>query len=209
MSLISYLEANSEVGAANVSDVLGSLKTMEPVFSVTTTERLYCGRAFPVTCYPGSIITVHKALTEASAGDVLVVNGEGDSSGGALLGEIMARECVRRGFAGIVLFGAVRDVRGISELNFPVHACASTPRVGTNRRLGPTVDSTVCAGQVVRKGDIIVADGDGVVVVPHEQEQEVLEKLKALVEREAELIQKIDEGHEIADLLDMRKEFSA
>lgn len=207
MSLISYLEENNKVGAANISDVLGSLRAMEPVFSVNTTNRLYCGRAFPVTCYPGSIITVHKALTEARAGDVLVVNGEGDSAGGALLGEIMARECVRRGFAGLIMFGAVRDVQGISELGFPVHACASTPRVGTNRRVAPTVAMTVCAGQVVRKGDIIVADGDGVVVVPKEQEQEVLEKVQALISREAELIKKIDEGQEIADLLDMRKEF--
>lgn len=208
MSLIEYLRTEENVGAANVSDVLGSLRTMEP-FGVTTATKLYCGHAFPVNCYPGSIITVHKALTEAEAGDVLVVDCEGDVSGGAILGEIMARECVRRGFVGLVVDGAVRDIDGIAALGFPVHAMGVTPRVGTNRRIGETGDTIVCAGQTVNPGDIIVADQDGVVVVPHEQEAEVLKKLKALVAREAELMAQIDNGHEIADLLNMRKEFNS
>lgn len=208
MSLIDYLRNEPNVGAANLSDVLRSLHTMEP-FAVTTAQKLYCGRAFPVNCYPGSIITVHKALTEAEAGDVLVVSCEGDVSGGAILGEIMARECVRRGFAGLVVDGAVRDIDGISALGFPIHAMGVTPRVGTNRRLGETGDAVVCAGQAVQPGDIIVGDQDGVVVVPHDEEAEVLKKLKALVAREAELMAQIDEGHEIADLLDMRKEFNS
>jgi len=178
--------------------------TIKPV----GTKKLVFGPAFTVQAYPGSILTVHKALTEARAGDILVVAGEGAVDAGALLGEIMARECVRRGFAGAVIDGAVRDSAGILDLGFPVYSAGITPRVGTNRRLGHTGVEIVCAGQLVKPGDLIVADADGVVVVPQNQTSVTREKLEALLSKEERLMQDIDAGSDIADLLDMRKEFT-
>lgn len=208
MNLSSFLTSHPDVGSANLSDVLDSLKTMNSSIKPVGTKELVFGPAFTIQAYPGSIITVHKALTEARPGDVLVVAGEGAVDAGALLGEIMARECMRRGFAGIVIDGAVRDSAGILELGFPVYSAGITPRVGTNRRLGRTGVEISCAGQLIRPGDLVVADADGVVIVPQNEIEATQEKLAALLDKEQQLMQQIDDGAEIADLLNMRKEFN-
>lgn len=205
--LLAFLEARPTASAANLSDVLQGLHTMDPgIVPVASTSRVV-GRAFTVRAYPGSIITVHKALTEARRGDVLVVDGEGDVRAGALIGEIMARECMRKGFAAVVVDGAVRDVDGIAELGLPVYARGMTPRVGTNRRLGRTGVEISCGGLLVRPGDVVVADRDGVVVVPASEAGTVRTGLAALLEKEAALCADIDAGHEIADLLEFRPLF--
>lgn len=207
--LADYLNEHPEASAANVSDVLKGLRTMSPgIRPVAPTGRVV-GKAFTVKAFPGSILTVHKALTEASNGDILVVDGEGDVGAGALLGEIMARECARKKFAAIIVDGAVRDVDGIAELGFSVFARGVTPRVGTNRRLGATAIPVSCGGQIVRPGDLIVADADGVVNVPREASKDVLEGLQTLLEKERDLCVRIDAGDEIADLLGFRDQFAA
>ena len=89
--------ALARASTANVSDVLGSMGVMQPAIRSMVPGCKFVGRAFTVKAYPGSILTVHKALFEAGPGDVLVVDGEGDSGAGALMGEIMALECQVKG----------------------------------------------------------------------------------------------------------------
>lgn len=184
----------NRVTTANISDVLDSLGVLHPDIHSIVPGAKMIGRAFTVKAYPGSILTVHKALTEAGPGDVIVVDGEADARGGALLGEIMALECQTKGFAGAVIDGAVRDVDGLIELGFPVFARAITPRVGTNRRLGQTQVPVTCGGVVVHPGDLIVGDDNGLVVVPRDREEGLPEALEALLVKEERLVQGIRQG---------------
>lgn len=196
-----------QLEAAKVSDAQSGLGVMDPGIRSIVPGLKAVGRAYTVKCYPGSIITVHKALTEAQAGDVLVVDGEADGRAGALMGEIMAMECIDRGFRGIVCDGALRDASGLRELGFPAFCRYVTPRVGVNRRLGVTgVDVTV-GGVVVRTGDYILADDDGVVVIPHEQIADIVEKTEGVVVKEAGLIEALGRKERLVDLLGFREMF--
>jgi regulator of RNase E activity RraA len=182
---------------------------MDPAIKPVVPGFRMVGRAFTVKAYPGSIITVHKALVEASAGDLIVVDGEGDVGSGALFGEIMALECQTKCFAGIVIDGAIRDVDGLQELSFPVFARGLTPRVGTNRRLGQTQVPVSCGGVVVHPGDIIIGDDNGVVAVLQDQEDGLADALKALLAKEQELIEGINQGVFLADGLGFRDSLKA
>lgn len=194
---------------ANVSDVLGSLGVMHPGIKPAVPGFRMVGRAFTVKAYPGSIITVHKALVEASPGDLLVVDGEGDIGSGALLGEIMALECQTKGFAGIVIDGAVRDVDGLRELGFPVFARGVTPRVGTNRRLGKTQVPVSCGGVVVHPGDIILGDDNGVVAIPQDQEAGLATALEALLAKEQQVMEEIRQGIFLASRPEIKNSLEA
>ena len=198
-----------QVTTANVSDVLGSLGVMHPTIQTVVPGSRLVGRAFTVKAYPGSIITVHKALVEASPGEVLVVDGEGDTGAGALLGEIMALECQTRGFAGAVIDGAVRDLDGLVEQGFPVFARGITPRVGTNRRVGQTQVPVSCGGGAVHPGDLILGDDNGVVAIPQDREEGLVAALEALLAKEKALVQGIREGRYLADTLGFRDSFGA
>jgi regulator of RNase E activity RraA len=201
------LERFQEYTTANVSDVMDSMRVLDPGIRPVLPGGTMVGIAFTVRAYPGSILTVHKALTEASPGDVLVVDGEGDVRAGALFGEIMAKECLRRGYAGIVVDGAVRDVNGLIQEGFPVFARAVTPRVGTNRRLGATREVISCGGTVVHPGDIVIGDENGVVAIPRGKADDVLAALKALRIKEDRLVSAIEEGTYLAETLGLRDAF--
>jgi 4-hydroxy-4-methyl-2-oxoglutarate aldolase len=195
------------VTTANVSDVLGSMGVMHPDIRTVVPGRRMVGRAFTVKAYPGSIITVHKALHEALAGAVLVVDGEGDVGAGALLGEIMALECRTKGFVGCVIDGSIRDVDGLLELGYPVFARGVTPRVGTNRRLGQTGVPVSCGGIVVHPGDIVLGDDNGVVVIPQEKEEGMAAALDLLLTKEQGLIEGIKKGIFLAERLGFKENF--
>lgn len=207
MVLTDHLERLREFTAANVSDVMESTGVLNPGIRPIVPGSMMVGQAFTVRAYPGSIISVHKALTEASPGDVLMVDGEGDILAGALFGEIMAKECLSRGYAGIVVDGAVRDVIGLIEEGFPVFARAVTPRVGTNRRLGSTQGIISCGGVVIQPGDIIIGDDNGVVAIPRGGMDDLIAALEALRIKEMCLISAIEQGTYLAESLGLLDAF--
>src|SRR5919199_744395 len=153
---------------AAISDAQRSLGVMRPTIRSMVPGLRLVGPAHTVKCYPGSIITVHKALLEAKPGEVIVVDGEGDDRG-ALFGELMTLQAQANGLAGIVVDGPVRDRQAVAALGFPVFASSVNPRVGSNRRVGDTQVPIQCGGVVVRPGDVILADDDGVAVVALER----------------------------------------
>jgi regulator of RNase E activity RraA len=186
-----------------VSDAQGTAHTMDPAIKPVWPGAAAVGPAFTAQCLASSIITVHKALLEAPAGSVIVVDGAGDATA-ALFGELMATEAKARGIAGIVVDGAVRDTGGLRELQFPAFARAVTPRVGSNRRVGGTQADIVCGGVVVHPGDVIVAGQDGVVVVPRARLADVVAAVKAVAAKEADIRARMERGEHIADILGMR-----
>lgn len=186
---------------AGVADAQKGMGVLEPAIRSIVPGLKVAGPAFTVKCYPGSIITVHKALVEAKPGDILVVDGEGDGRAGALLGELMARDARGRGIRGVVIDGPVRDIAGLRALLFPTFARQHTPRVGVNRRLGMTQLDITVGGVVVRPGDYVLADDDGVAIIPQEELAAIIEATEAIDRKEVGIAAAIDRHERLVDIL--------
>jgi 4-hydroxy-4-methyl-2-oxoglutarate aldolase len=191
------------VPPAWISDAQGSTGVMDADIRPIWPGARLCGPAYTARCYPGSIITVHKALLEAPRGAVIVVDDGGDATG-ALFGELMATEAKAQGLAGVVADAAVRDADGLAALEFPVFARAVMPRVGTNRRVGATQVVIACGGVVVHPGDIVVATGDGIAVVPRANLAEVVAGVHAVRQKEDAIRARMAKGERVADIIAMR-----
>ncbi|HSS72909.1 MAG TPA: RraA family protein [Gaiellaceae bacterium] len=135
------------------------------------------GPAFTVRTPPGEFVSVMEAAERATAGAVLVVDGGGDL-GRALWGDKMSRLARDRGIAGLVVDGAVRDLDGIEALGFPVFAAGRVPTPPVRERRGELEAQVACGGLTVRPGDLVYGDADGVVVVPREQHDEIVARLR-------------------------------
>ena len=121
------------------------------------------GPALTIDVRPGDNLMIHAAMALASPGDVLVIDGKGDESC-ALMGEIMVSQCMALGIAGVVVYGAVRDTEAIRALGFPMYAVGANPN-GPSKLVPGRINWPVSVGGVtVQPGDLVVADGDGVVV---------------------------------------------
>lgn len=151
--------------AANIGDAMQRLGMMDAAIKSVWDGATIVGSAYTVWTRPGDNAALHEALKHVQPGDVIVVNGGGDESR-ALLGELVAGKAKVKGVVGFVIDGAVRDATGLEEYSMPVYARSVTP-AGPYKD-GPFALSAAVAvgGVVVNPGDIIVADEDGVVVVP-------------------------------------------
>lgn len=198
----SLLNRLRQLQVANVSDARGSFGTLDPAIRPLAGGGL-CGPAFTVRCYPGSIITVHKALEEARPGDVLVVAGEADMRG-ALFGELMANDARLRELAGIVVDGPVRDLEGLRQLGLPVYARGLNPRVGTNRRIGELRVPVSVGGTVICPGDIILGDGDGLIAIPAAELEATVAASEAKARQEEEILNRLRQGEKLIDILGFR-----
>lgn len=162
------------ISTPNIADTLAkglsrNLKhqVMDTGIRAIISARELCGPAFTVRCYPGATYAMERAVAEAPAGTVLVCDGQG-SEAGVMMGDIMSTFAKTRGILGAVIDGAVRDLDDLEPLQFPIFARHVTPRNGTADKLGDTGEVITCGGVVVRPGDIIRGDGNGVVVLPRE-----------------------------------------
>ena len=177
----------SAFGAADVSDMMNRLYTMnDAIKPITPRELRLLGRACTVKVFPGDNLMVHKSLDLANPGDILVIDAS-SSTMTAVLGDLVSTKARHRGIAGVVIDGLVRDVDGILALgDLPVFARGSTPLGPLHRGPGEVNYPVSCGGIVVNPGDVIVGDADGVVVVPQESAEGVLERLDARAASAAE-----------------------
>lgn len=151
------------------------------------------GRAFTARCVPGDNLALHQALNAAQPGDVLILDVHGYSEAGHF-GDIMATACKIRGLAGVVIDGSCRDSEDIRELGFPVFARGFNPSGTVKESLAVLNVPVHCGGILVKPGDIVFGDCDGVVVIPKEHEDEVFKKAEAKFEHEKEIIRQLQEG---------------
>lgn len=140
------------------------------------------GPAYTVRCAPGDNLMLHAAIHRAPAGSVLVVDG-GDASH-AIAGGNVCAVAQQRGIAGIIVDGAIRDVKEIRDLGFPVFARAVVPKPGLKAVVLPIQQPVNCGGALIYPGDFMVADEEGIVAVPAAQLETVLSAVakKALQE---------------------------
>lgn len=151
------------------------------------------GPAFTVRVAPADNLLVHKALDVAAAGDVLVVDGYGCESH-ALFGELLALHARRRGLAGVVVDGYVRDVAGIRACGLPVFARGACPAGPYKNGPGEIGHPIVCGGLVVQPGDLVVGDDDGLVVVSAVDAAAVVAAAALQAEREQQTLAAIEAG---------------
>ena len=180
------------LASSNVADAMGRFRFMDPGMQSRTGMPM-CGPAITALCRPGDNLMVHKAIDVAEPGDVIVVNTCGNLTS-AVFGELMGRAAVAKGIAGIVVDGAIRDVEHLTALGLPAVSRSVCP--GSCDKDGPGEINVAisCGGTVVAPGDIVVADADGIAVVPNNHAEEVLSLVTALVERETQRVREIDSG---------------
>jgi len=142
------------------------------------------GPAFTVSCAPGDNLMLHAAIHRAGPGSVLVV--ESGDLDWALAGGNVCAVARRRGIAGFVLDGLIRDLAEVREMRFPVFARGVIPIPGAKSVVRPLREPVTCGGVRVEAGDIVVADEEGVVAVPAARRDEVLAAARARLAKEGE-----------------------
>jgi regulator of RNase E activity RraA len=156
------------------------------------------GPAYTVRCYAGATYAVERAIEEAARGEVLVIAGEG-YAGAVLMGELLSARAHKRGIAGAVIDGAVRDTVKLRQAGWPIFASAITPRAGTFDQLGALQSVISCGGVTVRPGDWVAADDDGIVIIPRDRLDQVAENARTIEAKEAYLAQAIEGGLSLAE----------
>jgi RraA family protein len=182
-----------ELPVANISDSMSRMTAAGAKLRPIHTGGVLAGPAFTVKTRPGDNLMVHKALDTAEPGDVVVVDGGGELTN-SLIGEMMAAHAERRGIAGIVIYGAIRDYDALHAGHYPVFAAGVTHRGPYKDGPGEINVPIAIDGMVIAPGDLVVGDGDGLVCVPYEQTAEVLKATEAKHAAELKQIEAIKAG---------------
>lgn len=188
--------------AATVYEAAGQRGMMDPKIRALYPEAKVCGPALTVNAHVGDNLMIHKAVAVAQPGDVLVVNIRGDENSGAW-GEILTTAAVARRITGLVIDGAVRDAEANIRRGFPIFSRGLAVGATMKKNLGLINHPVTCGNVLVNPGDLVLGDIDGVVIVPRERVQEVLDASIAREEREEELMQKLREGATTLELLNL------
>jgi RraA family protein len=181
------------VPVANVSDSMSRMTAAGPRLRPMHRSGYLAGPALTVKVRPGDNLMIHKALTLAQPGDVIVVDAGGDLTN-ALFGEIMVAIAVKRGLAGVVLNGAVRDSEAIGQGDFPVYAAGITHRGPYKDGPGEINVPVAIDGMVIEPGDLVLGDADGLVCVPFDAVQDVLAAVLKKRDAEAQTMAAIAAG---------------
>jgi 3-hexulose-6-phosphate synthase/6-phospho-3-hexuloisomerase len=187
-------------GTAALSDAMGKGGAMHHDMQCRSAQASMAGPAFTVRVHSADLLMVAPALKQCPKDHVLVIDGHGDLNT-ALWGELTTYSAQGKGLAGVVIDGALRDARAVARCEFPVFARAVVPNAGGAEYLGEINGTVSCAGQVVRPGDWIVGDEDGVVVIPAESTEFAVATAERIIEAEKDIELAIRHGAELADLI--------
>ena len=163
----------------------GYHQTMSPEMIRRTTRLGIAGQAVTVANGHNDNLMMHVGLEISRAGQVLVITGTGPM--GVSWGELVTTGAIAQGLIGVIVDGSARDIDEIERLGFPVWATSVRPFGANKRAIGQVNGPVLCAGVHVSPGDVVVADGDGVVVVPHANAGVIAEAAAARTEREGPL----------------------
>jgi regulator of RNase E activity RraA len=174
-----------EIPTTTLADILGREHAMTSgIRPLWRPARRATGPAFTVACAPGDNLMLHAAIYRAAPGSVLVVaSGDVDY---AVAGGNVCAVAQRRGVTALVVDGAIRDLAEVRDSGFPVFARGVVPVAGEKAVTAPLNAAVRCGGVTVRPNDIVVADDDGVMVVPADRRDQVLRDARARLAREAD-----------------------
>ena len=197
----------AEFGVADLHGALGVVAgrmcLMSPMMRPIASGQRLCGPAITAWNYPGDNLAIHAALNTAQAGDVLVfTNGGGHQ--GALWGDVACGFAVKKGVAGAVVHGAVRDTDAVRDLGFPVWSTHISVEQPDKRGPAAVNVPVVVDGVLVEPGDIVAADADGVVVIPRALLARTVEGAEARAANEVKVRARIAAGELPLDILGLR-----
>ncbi|MFE7239632.1 RraA family protein [Streptomyces sp. NPDC057580] len=168
-----------------LADLLGREQVMDiGIRPLWPSPRRVAGAAFTVRCPPGDNLMLHAAIYRAEPGSVIVV--EAGDVDYAMAGGNVCAVAQRRGIAAFVVDGVIRDLAEVREMGFPVFARGVIPIPGTKKAARPMGGRVRCGGVDVSAGDVVVADEEGVVVVPRARREQILLDARAKLAKEAD-----------------------
>ncbi|NUP15689.1 MAG: 4-carboxy-4-hydroxy-2-oxoadipate aldolase/oxaloacetate decarboxylase [Streptomyces sp.] len=202
------VDALARFGVATVSEAMGRRGLLGPGIRPIQQGVRVSGTAVTVLGWPGDNLMIHAAVEQCGEGDLLVVTTTSPSTDG-LFGELFATALHRRGVRGLVINAGIRDTQELREMGFAAWSRAVSAQ-GTVKATGGSVNVPVAIdGQVVRPGDVILADDDGVVVVPREQARATVTKAEAREAKEAATRAAFLEGQLGLDRYGLREKLTA
>lgn len=187
------VEKFAALPVANVSDSMSRMTAAGDRLRKMHRDGQLAGPALTVKARPGDNLMLHKAIDMAQPGDVIVVDAGGDLSN-SLMGELMLAYAIKRGVAGFVLNGAIRDVDAFLQTNLPVWAAGVTHRGPYKDGPGEVNVPIAIDGMVIHPGDLVLGDSDGVLCVPIDELQQVYDSTVAKHEAETRQMAAIDAG---------------
>jgi 4-hydroxy-4-methyl-2-oxoglutarate aldolase len=202
-----WYEKYAEIPTPVIGDVMGRQNIMDsrirPIWSGARTV----GTALTITTYPSDNFMIHVGVSVAEKDDILVIDA-GNYQNAGLWGEILTVNAMQRGVRGIVIDGAVRDVKEIEEMQFPMFASAINARGGFKTNPGKLNTSISCGGVAVSPGDLIIADENGVAVIPLKDIEIVYNLCIDKISSEAKTIEQLKQGKDTYEIMNMQETLS-
>jgi 4-hydroxy-4-methyl-2-oxoglutarate aldolase len=193
-----------EFGTATVHEAQGRTGLMLPYMRPIYPTAHIASPAVTVLCHPGDNLMFHAAIEVCKPGDALVVTTFSDSTDG-FFGELLATSCQAHGIKGLVIHAGVRDVADLTAMQFPAFSRAISAQGTVKETAGYVNIDIACAGALVHPGDVIVADVDGIVVVPRQEAAEVVKLCEARLAKEAKNRERLRAGELGLDMYGLRE----
>ncbi|MCK4952631.1 orotidine 5'-phosphate decarboxylase [Candidatus Bathyarchaeota archaeon] len=190
-----------KVSTPNISDAQQKKGEMVGIKPITSGVKAV-GKAITVRTYLGDWAKPVEAIDIAQSGNIIVIEAPGDK---AVWGELATHSCVQKKVNGVVIDGAIRDVDEIRALKFPAFATKINPTAGDPKGFGEINVEIKCGGVIVRPNDWIIADDNGIMVVPKENAVEIANRAMDVLERENRVREEIKRGSTLSKVLKLKK----